>query len=132
MLLFLKYGVGKMNDLFEALEIYTNRTLIQGIDVVTQNDSNGQGDYIKLWNILDIPQPTMEQIQGWYSSNNISDKLNNKIIQSQLDQIDQQSLSTRYQREFALQNPSLVHSTALAKIQDYENQAINLRKQIMS
>jgi hypothetical protein len=29
-----------------------------------QNDSNGQGDYIKEWNHLTLAQPTQEQLDG--------------------------------------------------------------------
>jgi hypothetical protein len=32
--------------------------------IVLQNDSNGQGDYIKEWNHPTLAQPTQEQLDG--------------------------------------------------------------------
>jgi hypothetical protein len=36
---------------------------ISTTDVILQDDSNGQGPYIKEWN-LDIPKPTMAQLDA--------------------------------------------------------------------
>jgi hypothetical protein len=38
-------------------------------DVLLQNDSNGQGDYISKWN-LDIAQPTVEQLASYETAAN--------------------------------------------------------------
>jgi hypothetical protein len=38
-------------------------------DVLLQNDSNGQGDYISKWN-LDIAQPTVEQLATYETAAN--------------------------------------------------------------
>ena len=48
-----------------------------------------------------------------------------------LNNLDIQSISTRYQREFALNNSSLVNSVAYEKIQEIENQSIELRAQLV-
>jgi hypothetical protein len=57
--------------------------------------------------------------------------LNNRDTMIKLNNIDIQSISTRYQREFALNNSSLVNSIAYEKIQEIENKAIELRSQII-
>ncbi len=41
-------------------------------DVLLQNDSNGQGDYISKWN-LDIAQPTVEQLASYETAANTAE-----------------------------------------------------------
>ena len=41
-------------------------------DVTLQDDSNGQGDYIKEWN-LDIAQPTDEQLASYETAANTAE-----------------------------------------------------------
>ena len=41
-------------------------------DVLLQNDSNGQGDYISKWN-LDIAQPTDEQLASYETAANTAE-----------------------------------------------------------
>jgi hypothetical protein len=41
-------------------------------DVLLQNDSNGQGDYISKWN-LDIAQPTAEQLASYETAANTAE-----------------------------------------------------------
>jgi hypothetical protein len=47
-------------------------------DVILQDDSNGQGPYIKEWN-LDIPKPTMAQLDA-YEAQATTYENNQKII----------------------------------------------------
>ena len=55
----------------------------------------------------------------------------NNIIYSQLNSLDEKSFSARYQREYVIANPTQINSVALAKVQDVENKANVLRKQII-
>jgi hypothetical protein len=55
-----------MMTLFEKIKtIYPN---LQDRDlalyIILQNDSDGQGDYIALWNHPTLAQPTKEQLDG--------------------------------------------------------------------
>jgi len=119
-----------MDNLCYTIEKYVGRSLDFRKDVRIQNDSDDNGDYIKEWNITDIPQPTLQELQDYADKNNINNQVINSGIYKQLSDLDFQSISTRYQREFALNNPTLLHTVAFQKIQDVENQAIELRKLI--
>jgi hypothetical protein len=52
-----------MANLSTKIKVYTNREIDFLKDVILQDDSNGQGAYIKEWN-LDIPKPTLEQLDA--------------------------------------------------------------------
>ena len=45
-------------------------------DVLLQDDSNGQGPYIKEWNISSVAQPTEEQLNAVNSAADLSERQN--------------------------------------------------------
>ena len=45
-------------------------------DVLLQDDSNGQGPYIKTWNVSGVAQPTDEQLNAVDSAANLSERQN--------------------------------------------------------
>ena len=45
-------------------------------DVLLQDDSNGQGPYIKEWNISNVPKPTDEQLNAVDSAADLSERQN--------------------------------------------------------
>jgi hypothetical protein len=45
-------------------------------DVLLQDDSNGQGPYIKEWNISSVAQPTEEQLNAVDSAADLSERQN--------------------------------------------------------
>ena len=49
----------KIKSLYPSLEDKDFMTVI-----TLQNDSNGLGDYIKVWNHPDFPMPTQEQLDA--------------------------------------------------------------------
>jgi hypothetical protein len=51
-----------MASLSNKIRQYVNAEVDFTTDVLLQNDSDGQGDYIKEWN-LDIAKPTLEQLE---------------------------------------------------------------------
>ena len=53
-------------------------------DVILQDDSNGQGPYIKEWN-LDIAQPTDSQLNSYETAADLEEKL--KIIRFKRDRL---------------------------------------------
>jgi hypothetical protein len=59
-----------MANLSTKIKVYTNREIDFLKDVILQDDSNGQGAYIKEWN-LDIPKPTLEQLEQYEAQANI-------------------------------------------------------------
>ena len=46
------------------------------IDVLLQDDSNGQGPYIKTWNVLGVAQPTDEQLNAVDSAADLEERQN--------------------------------------------------------
>jgi len=75
-------------------------------DVMLQDDSNGQGVYIKEWN-LDIAQPTKEQLDSYENVAN-TEETNNTIIakrkslygswDKQLEEINEQGIDAWKER----------------------------------
>ena len=53
-----------MANLSTKIKLYANQEVDFSKDVILQDDSNGQGAYIKEWN-LDIPKPTMAQLDAF-------------------------------------------------------------------
>ena len=53
-------------NLYDKIKaIYPSLTQEDFLTVITlQNDSDGKGDYIKLWQHPSLPQPTQEQLDG--------------------------------------------------------------------
>tara|TARA_R100000908_G_scaffold11071_1_gene4019 strand:+ start:131 stop:481 length:351 start_codon:yes stop_codon:yes gene_type:complete len=46
------------------------------VDVLLQDDSNGQGPYIKSWNVSGVPQPTSEQLDAVDSAADLEERQN--------------------------------------------------------
>ena len=46
------------------------------VDVLLQDDSNGQGPYIKEWNVSGVAQPTEEQLNAVESAADLSERQN--------------------------------------------------------
>ena len=46
------------------------------VDVLLQDDSNGQGPYIKEWNVSGVAQPTAEQLDAVDSAADLSERQN--------------------------------------------------------
>ena len=46
------------------------------VDVLLQDDSNGQGPYIKEWNVSGVAQPTEEQLNAVDSAADLSERQN--------------------------------------------------------
>ena len=61
-----------MTQLKSKIEIYLNKKYSDS-EVILQNDGNG--DYIKEWN-LDIPKPTMAQLDAFEAQANEVERLN--------------------------------------------------------
>ena len=59
-----------MINLTTKIKLYTNKDVDFLKDVILQDDSNGLGAYIKEWN-LDIPKPTMAQLDAFEAQANI-------------------------------------------------------------
>ena len=59
-----------MLNLTTKIKLYTNKDVDFLKDVILQDDSNGLGAYIKEWN-LDIPKPTMAQLDAFEAQANI-------------------------------------------------------------
>jgi len=70
-----------MAQLNTKIKLYAKANGVNSIDFLSevklQDDSNGQGAYIKEWN-LDIPQPTDEQLATYESSAQTEE--NNNVI----------------------------------------------------
>ena len=64
-----------MATLLNKIKIYLDREVDFNKDVLLQNDSNGQGDYIKEWNVAEA-QPTQEQLNAFESQANDMEALN--------------------------------------------------------
>ena len=67
-----------MASLSNKIKQYVNSEIDFTKDVILQNDSDGNGDYIKEWN-LDIPKPTDAQLSAVETE---ADKMerNNQVI----------------------------------------------------
>jgi hypothetical protein len=46
------------------------------VDVLLQDDSNGQGPYIKSWNVSGVAQPTSEQLDAVDSAADLEERQN--------------------------------------------------------
>ena len=68
-----------MINLTTKIKLYTNKDVDFLKDVILQDDSNGLGAYIKEWN-LDIPKPTMAQLDAFEAQANIIEQ--NEVIKT--------------------------------------------------
>jgi hypothetical protein len=64
-----------MTNLSSKIKLYTNKEVDFRTEVKLQDDSNGLGAYIKEWN-LDIPKPTMAQLDAFEVQANEVERLN--------------------------------------------------------
>ena len=64
-----------MANLLTKIKLYVNKDVNFFEDIVLQNDSDGKGTYIKEWN-LDIPKPTMAQLDAFEAQANEVERLN--------------------------------------------------------
>ena len=59
-----------MANLSTKIKLYANKEVNFRNEIILQDDSNGLGVYIKEWN-LDIPKPTMAQLDAFEAQANI-------------------------------------------------------------
>jgi len=64
-----------MINLSTKIKLYANKEINFFKDVILQDDSNGLGAYIKEWN-LNIPKPTMAQLDAFEAQANEIEKIN--------------------------------------------------------
>jgi hypothetical protein len=64
-----------MTQITTKIKLYANREINFFKDVFLQDDSNGLGAYIKEWN-LDIPKPTMAQLDAFEAQATEVERLN--------------------------------------------------------
>ena len=69
-----------MASLSNKIRQYVNAEVDFKKDVILQDDSNGQGPYIKEWN-LEIPKPTLEQLNSFEDAANTYEA-NQQVIQT--------------------------------------------------
>jgi len=67
-----------MANLSTKIKLYANQEIDFLKDVILQDDSNGQGPYIKEWNLA-TPKPTLEQLNA-YEAQATTYENNQKII----------------------------------------------------
>jgi hypothetical protein len=59
-----------MTNLSTKIKLYANREINFSKDVILQDNSDGMGVFIAEWN-LDIPKPTLEQLEQYEAQANI-------------------------------------------------------------
>ena len=64
-----------MANLSTKIKLYVNKEISFFKDVLLQDDNNGKGAYIKEWN-LDIPKPTLAQLDAFEAQANEVERLN--------------------------------------------------------
>ena len=64
-----------MANLSTKIKLYANREIDFRKDVILQDNSDGKGVFIAEWN-LDIPKPTLEQLDAFEAQANEVEKLN--------------------------------------------------------
>ena len=64
-----------MTNLSTKIKLYANREIDFLKDVIIKNDADSNGDYIAEWN-LDIPKPTLAQLDAYEAQANEVEKLN--------------------------------------------------------
>ena len=69
-----------MASLSSKVEIYCANNGVASVDfmkdVLLQDDSNGQGPYIKTWNVSGVAQPTDEQLNAVDSAADLEERQN--------------------------------------------------------
>lgn len=64
-----------MTQISTKIKLYANREIDFRKDVILQDNSDGKGVFIAKWN-LDIPKPTMAQLDAFEAQANEVEKLN--------------------------------------------------------
>jgi hypothetical protein len=64
-----------MANLSNKIKLYANREIDFLKDVILRNNADSNGDYIAEWN-LDIPKPTLAQLDAFETQANEVEKLN--------------------------------------------------------
>jgi len=65
-----------MANLSTKIKLYANQEVDFTTDVILQDDSNGQGAYIKEWNIEGVVKPTDEQLATYESAADLLERQN--------------------------------------------------------
>jgi hypothetical protein len=73
-----------MAKLTTKIKLYANREIDFSKDVLLKDESNGLGAYIKEWN-LDIPKPTMAQLDAFEAQANIVES-NQAQVQNRINE----------------------------------------------
>ena len=68
-----------MANLNTKIKLYANQEVDFQKDVILQDDSDGNGAYIKEWNIDGLAKPTAEQLASYETAGNTAET-NNTII----------------------------------------------------
>jgi len=87
-----------MARLSSKIKIYLDREVDFRKDVLLQNDSDGQGDYIKSWNVAEA-QPTEEQLDALESQAETLEN-NNQVIATRIKEYG----TTAEQLEYIVEN----------------------------
>ena len=69
-----------MANLSTKIKLYANQEVDFTKDVILQDDSNGQGPYIKEWNIEGVAKPTDEQLATYESTADDEEYNNSQIV----------------------------------------------------
>ena len=101
---------------------------VNSCNVVMQDIQDGNGPFIGIWAVPNVPQPTLDQITAWQNDPTTLQKytlqqnaIANAPIQTQLDAIDLQSIR-------ALREPGTASTTKLTNL---TTQAATLRAQLL-
>ena len=72
-----------MAQLYTKIKLYAKANSVENIDfrsdVLLRDESNGNGPYIKEWNIDGLAKPTAEQLASYETAGNI-EEANNTVI----------------------------------------------------
>ncbi len=105
-----------MTQLDTKIKLYAKANGVNSIDFLSevklQDDSKGQGAYIKEWN-LDIPKPTEEQLNS-YESAATTEENNNAVIANRKSEYG----SNTHQIENIIENGLEAEQTRVQTIKD--------------
>ena len=105
-----------MAQLSTKIKLYCEANGVDNVDftkdVILQDDSNGQGAYIKEWN-LDIAEPTEEQLNS-YESAATTEENNNTVIANRKSEYG----SNTHQIENIIENGLEAEQTRVQAIKD--------------
>ena len=82
-------------------------------NIKLQNDSNGNGDYIKTWNVSGLAKPTAEQLNS-YESEATTEENNNVVIANRKSEYG----SNTHQIENIIENGLSAEQTRVQAIKD--------------